>query len=755
MSGYVKPSSVPGSATSVGSPLKLFGQARNCIGDIFETIHSYIGESNSIITDAFDLEKKLVAPERLELLGKYVEKTSGVMEILRRDRMKVVFFGRTSNGKSTVINAMLKNKILPSGLGHTTSCFVQVEGTESNEAYIVIDDDQSQRLSVQSVSHMASALSKVKLEPDSLVRICWPSAKCRLLFEDVVFVDSPGIDMSPNMDKWIDKFCLDADVFVLVVNAESTLMQTEKNFFHKVSTRLSKPNIFILNNRWDSSASEPETVEEVRQQHLERDVEFLTTELRVMDSREAEDRIFFISALETLRSCGGDSRTNTPVMPTLEGFQARLFEFANFEKKFEECISHTALETKFAHHAANGLAIASDVKAVWDEALQSSTDKRLELQKLYDEMKAQLEYTEQQLATTAQELRVSVQEATHQLRDKMAAVLTDEIRRIRSILQEFDRPFDPDPEALTIYKKELNYHLEECLSRNLHVRCSAFTQQLMTTTVQHMQARLFALMPESKRPTTSQGLVRSRDFDMSYHLDCPGLCADFCEDIEFRFSLGITMLVRRFSRRTGGARFGPFASQATRQRGDGDSDDQVGLGGGGGKLSSQRSVPQSDLLLSCLGAFTSAYSSTTISTLAIVALVGKVIGWRVIAVCAGAYGLVYVYERLTWTSKVQEETFHRQYVEHITERLGMIVELTSGNCSAQVQQELNSTLSQLCHVVTESKTDMEVTLNKHRDTSLKLESLMAKAKAFKEKADVISVQITNFMVQYLKNPSYH
>ena len=36
---------------------------------------------------------------------------------------------------------------------------------------------------------MANALSKVKLDPDSLVRICWPSAKCRLLKEDVVFVD--------------------------------------------------------------------------------------------------------------------------------------------------------------------------------------------------------------------------------------------------------------------------------------------------------------------------------------------------------------------------------------------------------------------------------------------------------------------------------------------------------------------------------------------------------------------------------------
>ena len=35
----------------------------------------------------------------------------------------------------------------------------------------------------------------------------------------------------------------------------------EKNFFHKVSARLSKPNIFILQNRWDISAFEDDVDE--------------------------------------------------------------------------------------------------------------------------------------------------------------------------------------------------------------------------------------------------------------------------------------------------------------------------------------------------------------------------------------------------------------------------------------------------------------------------------------------------------------
>lgn len=45
--------------------------------------------------------------------------------------------------------------------------------------------------------------------------------------DDVLPVtSSPGIDVTTELDSWIDKFCLDADVFVLVANSESTLMQT-------------------------------------------------------------------------------------------------------------------------------------------------------------------------------------------------------------------------------------------------------------------------------------------------------------------------------------------------------------------------------------------------------------------------------------------------------------------------------------------------------------------------------------------------
>lgn len=73
------------------------------------------------------------------------------------------------------------------------------------------------------MQQLANALSQDVLCESSKIRIFWPRERCSLLRDDVVFVDSPGVDVSPNLDDWIDNHCLDADVFVLVLNAESTM----------------------------------------------------------------------------------------------------------------------------------------------------------------------------------------------------------------------------------------------------------------------------------------------------------------------------------------------------------------------------------------------------------------------------------------------------------------------------------------------------------------------------------------------------
>ncbi|KAF6034361.1 MFN2 [Bugula neritina] len=529
------------------SPLKIFGNAKKSIRDIFGGIASYVEESKACVQEIND-ERICSASERVKI-GEYTDKVAGIREVLSRDHMKVVFFGRTSNGKSTVINTMLRSKILPSGIGHTTHCFVQVEGSDTTEGYMLLEGSAEKR-PVSSLKDLANALSSVKLEENSLIRICWPKNMCSLLKDDVVLLDSPGIDVTPDLDGWIDKFCLDADVFVLVANAESTLMQTEKNFFLKVSEMLSKPTVFILNNRWDASASEPDMMEMVRSQHMERNMEFLCNELKVVNKKEAEGRIFFVSAKEALHNrLTEKGAVTTPLGSVLEGYQSRLFEFAQFERTFEECISRSAVKTKFAQHAHKGKLMACELRELMEALLDRSQSLREEVTKVYSSSTNQLAQLERQLAEISTDIENTIRMVADDVQLKVSRALSDELRKLYVLVDEFDRPFHPDAMFLNVYKNELHQHVENGLGKRIQDRCSQVLGELVQISEQRMADKLLVMLPSEKQEAAHNLISAKPQFSVEYRLDAKNLCADFQESIEFRFSFSPAALLSRYMRK--------------------------------------------------------------------------------------------------------------------------------------------------------------------------------------------------------------
>merc|ERR1712241_277243 len=99
-----------------------------------------------------------------------------------------------------------------------------------------------------------------------------------------------------------------------------------------------------------------------------------------------------------------------------------------------------------------------------------------------------------------------------------------------------------------------------------------------------------------------------------------------------------------------------------------------------------------------------------------------------ILVSSLAYGGVYAYERLTWTNNAKCKEFKSQYVEHAARKLRLVVDMTSANCSHQVQQELSSPFARLCHLADESTTEMKG-LERQMERSIKeLEEVAARSK---------------------------
>ena len=88
-------------------------------------------------------------------LDDYLASVGIIKGIINRNSIKIAFFGKTGNGKSTAINALLHSKVLPATYGHTTSCLIQINGCEEDKAYVQTSSNSSNKQEVKVCIYLA------------------------------------------------------------------------------------------------------------------------------------------------------------------------------------------------------------------------------------------------------------------------------------------------------------------------------------------------------------------------------------------------------------------------------------------------------------------------------------------------------------------------------------------------------------------------------------------------------------------------
>lgn len=702
-------------ADNAESPLKLFVYAKDQINALYERLGICVLKASQFYSDQ-QLDPEIIKnidSERLKTVSKSIESIRGV---LSRNQMKVAFFGRTSNGKSTVINAMLHDKVLPDGYGHTTACFLQIQGSEDDEPFLEVQKNGrgEVRQPIESVRSIANALKTDSLEPSTLVNIYWPISKCPLLKYDVVLVDSPGIDVEKNLDGWIDKHCHDADVFVLVANAESTITDTEKKFFHKVSEKLSKPNVFILNNRWDSIADDPEAMSWVRSQHVKRAVEFLCDELAITTHEDAQSRTFFVSAKETLL----ERSSNLNESFRREGYQERNEEFKNFERRFEESLSKSAVKTKFKQHADRGRETSNELTNILNKTqslvLRVKRQNQIELQQNDERLRSiqSLFYdNEEGLLHELSAIKKRIQIVAD-------AEVDAEIRRLSRIVDDFEEPFSPDAHKLLGYKESLYLHVQEYLGDTLKSRITAVINKHVNP-FNKVMCEIGSLLTDDRQMkirqiVNSQTYVQDDLFDMRIYKQ---FYTEFQEDLEFRFSLGLLRIIRKFT----------------------------------GEESSKSTLAPNTIVERLL--INPPQSPTTVGSLAVGGILVRTVGWRVIVVTTVIYGALYAYEYLTWTNAAKERTFKAQYVKYARKGLQDCVPIISRHIANSVEQKMVHTFSEVKEEIDLRSQEVGVRVNFLRSSLEKLECCERFTKELLDENNVLMTELVAFvtsLIQYVE-----
>ena len=153
----------------------------------------------------------------------------------------IQFVGKTSSGKSSLINALLRESRLPVGFMQTTMCFTTVCCTEKSEWSIEIigEDGSKEILSVGTddeivcdlLDKMTGSENKQRrkekgIDRRTILQVNWPLDQCKKLPRNVVLCDTPGLEENDEDDELTTQRGEKADIIVAVMDSMSPSSRT-------------------------------------------------------------------------------------------------------------------------------------------------------------------------------------------------------------------------------------------------------------------------------------------------------------------------------------------------------------------------------------------------------------------------------------------------------------------------------------------------------------------------------------------------
>jgi len=187
-------------------------------------------------------------------------------------KFKIGVFGPPSRGKSTVLNALIGAKVLPTGPRPGLSKSIVELSHQSGDCWrvkISKPDGQTIKQSYDSIDNLYAAIeklgtSKSGVESEELLRISGPFDDCELLKEGFILVDTPGAEVAfEGDDEEVEKDTVRAlaeldktHLILFCMRADQIGSRSEFNAYSQDMWLRQPLNVVNFLDRWDDTPSD-------------------------------------------------------------------------------------------------------------------------------------------------------------------------------------------------------------------------------------------------------------------------------------------------------------------------------------------------------------------------------------------------------------------------------------------------------------------------------------------------------------------
>lgn len=272
-----------------------------------------------------------------------LNKLSQLQSRLHKEMFEIMVMGEFSNGKSTLINALLGDAILPASLSPTTTILNRIVHHETPTYTLYYENGNKKKITKEAFAQLVApnpkdfknkaALQEYVEEtilPIRHAEIGYPTELCK---EDVVLIDSPGMNDNDELREAVTtNYIPKSDAAIFVINARKALSQTEIDLMKRLYKKDVTKVFFVLNFA--------DLLNETQQQEV---YEFVQENLKEYAD---EPKIYFTAARSALlhhRLNNGETvdrkltRRLIPYEQTgIQELKEELLQFLIFEKGLEK-----------------------------------------------------------------------------------------------------------------------------------------------------------------------------------------------------------------------------------------------------------------------------------------------------------------------------------------------------------------------------------------------------------------------------------
>jgi small GTP-binding protein len=167
---------------------------------------------------------------------------------LEEDRFHLVVVGEFNHGKSTFVNALLGENVLPVGVTPTTAAIHHLKYAEQPEATVVYQSGKRESIPFEDTRKFAVGGGKSADEIDYL-EVGYPA---KLLEERILLVDTPGVnDLSLQRADITYSYIPRADAVLFLLDAGQILKESERQFLNDKLLKASRDKIVFVITKWD------------------------------------------------------------------------------------------------------------------------------------------------------------------------------------------------------------------------------------------------------------------------------------------------------------------------------------------------------------------------------------------------------------------------------------------------------------------------------------------------------------------------